>query len=153
MTNIEKWDRRFLELATLIGNWSKGPTVKVGALIVDKNKRIISTGFCGFAKNVEDTEERYLNRDIKLKLGIHAETNAILFAKKDLTECTIYCTHITCSSCASNIIQTGITRVVAQSLDIAFYERWKDDIELAFQIYKEADVRVTLYKDNEVIYV
>jgi dCMP deaminase len=150
MSRQVKWDKHWLLIATQIGTPSKGPTVKIGAVIVDPNKRLVSTGYCGFAKGVIDSEERYLNRDIKLKLGIHAELNAILFAQKDLTGCTIYCTHFTCAQCASNIIQVGINRVVVYKPDDdGFYTRWKDDIDLAHQIYSETDVEVVYYNKPE----
>tara|TARA_R110000787_G_scaffold186397_1_gene297914 strand:- start:2897 stop:3064 length:168 start_codon:yes stop_codon:yes gene_type:complete len=43
-----KWDQRFMELAAFIAQWSKDPSTKVGAVIVDpRNKRIVSTGFNG----------------------------------------------------------------------------------------------------------
>ena len=40
--NTKKWDNRFLVLAKLIGSWSKDPSTKVGAVIVDGKKNSIS---------------------------------------------------------------------------------------------------------------
>ena len=56
--SLTKWDNRFLELAKLIGSWSKDPSTQVGAVIVDNNNRILSIGFKGFPKGVEDSEKR-----------------------------------------------------------------------------------------------
>src|ERR1051326_2813900 len=55
----EKWDRRFLELAKHVSSWSKDPSTKVGAVIVDANRRVVATGYNGFPRGVEDTPERY----------------------------------------------------------------------------------------------
>ncbi len=35
----EKWDRRFIELAQHIATWSKDPSSRVGAVIVDEHRR------------------------------------------------------------------------------------------------------------------
>jgi dCMP deaminase len=118
---MTKWDRRFLELAQLVSTWSKDPNTKVGACIVDPNNRIISTGYNGFPRQLPDT---YKDRDHKLAYTIHAENNAILFAKTDLTNTTLYCTHPCCTHCSSLIIQTGISRVVTPIADPDFIKRW-----------------------------
>lgn len=41
------WDDRFMHLALLVATWSKDPSTKVGACIVDQRKRIVSVGFNG----------------------------------------------------------------------------------------------------------
>ena len=35
---LKKWHMRFLEMAELVGSWSKDPSTKVGAVIVDDNR-------------------------------------------------------------------------------------------------------------------
>src|ERR1700692_2564953 len=104
MTRQEKWDKRFLELAQFISKWSKDPSTCVGAVIVDKDLRIVSVGFNGLPKGVEDTEERLNNRDIKIKIVVHAERNAILFARTSLVGCTLYTFPFSsCSVCAGMV--------------------------------------------------
>lgn len=44
---MNKWDKRFLELAAFIAEWSKDPSTKCGAVITD-GKQIVSQGFNGF---------------------------------------------------------------------------------------------------------
>ena len=58
MNNSDIWNRRFLDLAIFISNWSKDPSSKVGAVIVDSNRRVIATGYNGLARNVHDDSER-----------------------------------------------------------------------------------------------
>lgn len=106
MTN---WHERFLTLAEHIAGWSKDPSTKVGAVIVDQQRRIVSTGYNGFPQGAKDSPT--MVRDRKLLRTLHAEANAILFAKRDLTGCTIYVTHHPCAHCAAMIIQAGITTV------------------------------------------
>ena len=144
MTN---WHNRFLELATLISSWSKDPSTKVGAVITRGN-RIISTGFNGPPQKVHDLQERFLDREMKLKMTLHAEVNAILFAKQDLKGCILYCTHPPCTQCAAMIIQSGLEEVIFPLLPSfaeapKFYERWKTDIDLSMKLFSEANIIVS----------
>ncbi|MBL3527658.1 MAG: dCMP deaminase family protein [gamma proteobacterium endosymbiont of Lamellibrachia anaximandri] len=144
-----KWDTRFLGLAAHISGWSKDPSSQVGAVITDGN-RIISLGYNGFAAGVEDAESRLTNRECKLNLTIHAEENAMIFAKRDLRGCTVYVTHPPCPRCASKLIQEEIGRVVYINPSQDFLSRWADDIELSQQMYGEAGVEMTGYEVEQV---
>mgnify|MGYP002138144723 FL=1 len=144
MTN---WPNRFLELATFISSWSKDPSTKVGAIITRGN-RIISTGFNGPPQKIHDLPERLLDREMKLRMVLHAEVNAILFAKQDLKDCTLYCTHPPCTQCAAMIIQSGLEEVIFPPLPSfaeapKFYERWKTDIDLSMKLFSEANIIVS----------
>ena len=72
---MNKWDDRFLKLATVIGNWSKDPSTKVGAVIVNDDNKIISTGYNGFPRGIRD-DDRLDNRAQKYDLIVHAEANS-----------------------------------------------------------------------------
>ena len=133
------WNRRFLELASFISKWSKDPSTKVGAVIVDCNRRIISTGYNGFPIGVSDDQERLENRDFKYKAILHAEENAIMFAKKDLSRCSLYVSSLPpCSHCASLIIQSGIKNVYTWEQEIP--ERWQESINITKTMFKESGV-------------
>jgi dCMP deaminase len=108
------WDIRFVQLAKLVSLWSKDPSTKVGAVIVRPDKTIASVGFNGFPKGVPDQPSWYEDREVKYKIVKHAEENAILFAHEDISGHTLYVYPLPpCSSCAGDIIQRGIKRVVA----------------------------------------
>ncbi len=145
----KKWDTRFLSLAAHISGWSKDPSSQVGAVITDGN-RIVSLGYNGFAAGVHDTSERLVDRATKLNLTIHAEENAMIFAKRDLRGCTVYVTHPPCPRCASKLIQDEIARVVFIAPSEDFLSRWADDLELSYQMYREADIEVTRYPLEEI---
>lgn len=136
---LNKWDHRFLGLASFIAGWSKDPSTKVGAVITKGNK-IVSVGYNGFAHGVEDTDARLNEREVKYKLVVHAEPNAIITAKQDLTGCTMYVWPLMpCHACASLIAQAGITKVVT------VYDpnpRWADSFELSRMIFREAGVEL-----------
>ena len=146
---MTKWDTRFLGLAAHISAWSKDPSSQVGAVITDGN-RIVSLGYNGFAAGVEDKAERLDDRACKLNLTIHAEENAMIFAKRDLTGCTVYVTHPPCPRCASKLIQEEVDRIVYIAPSEDFLSRWADDLELSTEMYREAGVEVTSYKLDEI---
>jgi dCMP deaminase len=145
----KKWDTRFLGLAAHISAWSKDPSSQVGAVIADGN-RIVSLGYNGFAAGVEDAPERLTDRERKLNLTIHAEENAMIFAKRDLSGCTVFVTHPPCTRCASKLIQEEVGRVVYISPSEDFLSRWSDDLILSKEMYAEAGVEVTEYGLEEI---
>ena len=148
MLNQQKWDLRYLTLAKLVASWSKDPSTKCGAVIVNPNNEIVSIGFNGFPKSVIDSEERLNNRQTKLQMMVHAERNALIFAKQDLHKCTIYTyPMMACSECAAMIIQAGINRHVSM---ITTNKNWKESFVLASQMFDEAGVNVDMYLQNEL---
>lgn len=142
MTELDKWDERFLRLAEHISTWSKDPGTAVGSCIVRPDKTIASLGFNGLPRLVEDSHERLHDRDLKLKIILHSELNSILNAKEPLAGFTIYVWPFhPCSACAAAIIQAGIKRVVAPVSD---NPRWTASFELARMMFAEAAVAVDL---------
>lgn len=136
------WNNRFLDLADHIGQWSKDPSTKVGAVIVRPDRTIVSVGYNGFPRNVIDRPDRYQNRDTKYQMVVHAEINAILTAKQSLAHCTLYVSPLhPCPQCAAAIIQSGVWRVVSRKNE---REDWKERLELSCQMFQEARVKLEL---------
>ena len=137
------WDLWFLGLAEYVASASKDPSTKVGSVIVDSKRRIVSLGYNGLPAGIEDTEERLSNRELKYKLIVHAERNALLFSNSKVENCTIYTwPFMPCSSCASLIIQSGISRVVSLNSE---NPRWLEDFFLSTRLFSEASVDLVLY--------
>ena len=136
--SLTKWDNRFLELAKLIGSWSKDPSTQVGAVIVDDNNRIVSIGFNGFPKGIKDSEKRLFEREEKYAIIVHAEANALMFANKSVEGCTIYTWPFEpCSRCAGLIIQSGIKRVVSV---VHPEKKWEKNFTISRKLFKEANI-------------
>lgn len=134
----DKWNYRFLELAEHISQWSKDPRTKVGAVIADDRKRVISMGFNGFPAGVNDDPCRYLDRETKHLFVAHAERNAIDSSPMSVVGCTLYTTHFPCNDCAKSIIQSGISelytyRVLPES-----------NYDISMLMFDEAGVRYNL---------
>ena len=115
-TNYISWDTYFMGVALLSSYRSKDPNTKVGACIVNQQKRIIGIGYNGFPYGCSDDEfpwERngdYL--DCKYPYVVHAEPNAILNSTTSLENAILYVTLFPCNECAKLIIQAGIKEIV-----------------------------------------
>ncbi len=113
------WDEYFMGVAMLSAKRSKDPNTKVGACIVNQNKRIVGIGYNGFPHGCSDDIfpwERsgdFLNT--KYPYVVHAEPNAILNSTSDLTNAILYVTLFPCNECAKLIIQSGIKEIVYAS--------------------------------------
>ena len=110
------WDLHFLSIAKLCSKKSKDPSTKVGAVIVSKDNKIISTGYNGFPKEIIDYNEWYTNREIKYSKIIHAEENAIINkGLNDITEgsCIYVYPLKPCEKCYDKLKNFGIKRFVS----------------------------------------
>ena len=147
---LEKWDQRFVRIALEVASWSKDPGTKVGAVLVS-DRRILATGYNGFPTNISDSLERYNDREVKLSLTVHAEVNAILNAAKNgasTDSSTLYVTFPPCVSCATAVIQAGITRVICPDLSSA-PERWIQSFTEGQNLLKEAGLLVSTYMPSD----
>lgn len=138
-SRLETWA---IELARHMALLSKDPSTQVGAVILSPERRLISAGYNGLPRGVDDTEERLTNRDIKYKMIRHAEANAISFATASLVGATLVCTHPCCAQCAGAAIQAGIRYVTWPKPHLYFAERWQDDMRLVREMCSEAGVTI-----------
>lgn len=145
---MDKWDKRFLNLAGHIGGWSKDPSTKCGAVITDSQNRILSTGFNGLPSGVTDSHDRLNHRPTKYRMVVHAELNAILFSRCDLTGATIYVNPMPpCAQCAAAIVQSGIARVVSFHPTPDQLSRWGEDFSIMVKMFREAGVDLHLCEE------
>jgi len=139
--NLNKWDKRFIELANHVSTWSKDPRTKVGAVVVSPDRRVISLGYNGFPRGVEDTDERLTDRATKLRFVAHAERNALDNCDQNMRDCTMYVTLQPCAECTKSIIQRGIKRVIC-ILDHSRPEYVADFVDYSAAMMQEAGVEV-----------
>lgn len=147
---MNKWDRRFMEMAHLVSTWTScfNEGRAIGAVIV-KDKRVMATGYNGAPAGLKTCKERgeCMRRKLGVKSGthaelcfaIHAEQNAIIQAAKlgiSIDGGTLYCTHQPCSMCTRIIINAGIKRVV-------YEQGYPDDFSL--ELFHEAATQLERY--------
>ena len=117
--DVLSWDQYFMGMAHLSAMRSKDPNTRVGACIVNPQKRVVGLGYNGFPYGCEDDEFPWERDgeflDTKYPYVVHAELNAILNSIQDLHGCTLYVSLFPCNECAKAIIQAGITCVVYES--------------------------------------
>lgn len=146
----EWWDRYFLGLAQHVSTASKDPSTKVGAVLVEPyTNLVVGLGYNGFPRGILDTEERYNDRETKLKLVVHAEVNAILMAGEKAKGSRMYVWPSfmlppICNECCKVAIQAGVKAIVGFIVDENKLSerqlRWKDSILFARQMCYEAGI-------------
>lgn len=148
----DRWDRHFLDRCVLNARMSKDPRTQVGAIIIGPDREQRADGFNGFPRGIADTIERLNDRDVKMRLIVHAERNAICNAARigvSVLGCTLYLAATDesgmiwggppCTACAIELIQAGIATIVSYPIK-AIPSRWHDDLAYARLIFSEAGV-------------
>lgn len=142
-----KWDKRFLKLAKHVSEWSKDPSTKVGCVLVNDDKQVISMGYNGFPRGVEDSDERLNDRSTKYLMVQHAEANTLTQAIIVERGLTAYVTHKPCANCTGLLIQSGVKRIVTTVPDSGITERFKDSFTASDLMISEADIEIEHYWD------
>jgi len=152
---ITKWDIRFMQMAKEISNWSKDPSRKIGAVAIDENRRILSTGYNGFPAGIDDSFERLNDRDKKYKYVIHAEKNCIYNACLNgisLKDSLLYVWGLpVCSECAKGVIQVGVSKVF-YGYSIKDYDdsMWLDSFQVTKSMFDEVGIEVHRINFNDL---
>jgi dCMP deaminase len=148
------WNDYFMKMALLVSERSTCLRRHVGAIIV-KEKRVLTTGYNGAAKNMKDCIELGCLRDeLNIESGtrheicraIHAEQNAIIQAGSygiNIKNGIMYCTHTPCMICAKMIVNSGIKEVIS-------YQDYSD--KKARNFLKSAGIKLKkIKKPNQII--
>lgn len=141
MSELSKWDTRWMQAAENVAQWSRDPRRKVGCIIVDDDNNQLSGGYNGFPRGIED-DDRLNQREIKLKMMVHAEANAVAAAARNghsIKGATAYISHAPCSQCVCLLIQAGISRVVFKKQE-GHSPEWQEDFQLALDLLDEAQI-------------
>ncbi len=143
-----RWHKKWIGLTRHIAeNFSKDRSTHVAAIIVDpETQSLVSEGYNGFPRGVNDQVEERHARPAKYLWTEHAERNAIyLSPRADLRGCVMYLNWDPnlgiCPPCARAILQKGIVRVVGPS--VAFPgkgEQYPTECKLAQEMLFEAGV-------------
>lgn len=151
MSDDTKWLVRHLRHARFEAlEKSKDPSTKVACLIVDDENSTISTGYNGIPRGVTDLPIR-MERPQKYKWMQHAEANAVANAARNgvsLRGSTAFVTHYPCPSCAGQLINAGIRRIVVDESQMTedFLKRYEEDFLISQSMLEESGVVVTKIK-------
>lgn len=145
----ESWINRWMQMAVFISSWSKDRSRKVGAVIVDDSQRVVSLGWNGFPRLVNDNIDSRHERPAKYLYFEHAERNAIYNAAANgyvVRGCTIFITLTPCADCARAIIQSGIKKVYCTEANWED-ETYKESFKAAKEMFSEAGVQLHFIND------
>jgi len=138
------WDNKFKGLAEHVAQWSKDRSTKVGAIIVNGRNAVVSIGYNGFPRGVNDDIEDRHDRPAKYKWTEHAERNAIYNAGQSLIGCSMYLNWFPCVDCARAISQSGIIEIICEEPDLND-PTWGDDFKITIEMMVESGVSIRYY--------
>ncbi len=152
-----RWDNYFLSMAYFVAKKSKDPSTKCGSVIVGVDNEILTTGYNGLPRGIQDGLPERDERPVKYVWYEHAERNAIYNAARigaALKNSTAYITGCPCSDCARALIQSGVARCVwdqdnAFVTDPVKQARWEESMGYTVQMFEECGMEVTIIKDFE----
>lgn len=111
---VNKWDKHFIEEAIHWSKLSHDIHTKCGAVMVDNDNTIISAGYNGFIRGIDDSDLP-LDRPDKYHFMIHAEANCIYNAtrqNKVVKGTKMYVTGKPCIACLQAMWQCGVASIV-----------------------------------------
>lgn len=148
---MSDWDARWISLCQLIATWSKDRSRQVGAVIVDSRNNVVSLGWNGFPRGVNDNIEERHSRPIKYMVTEHSERNALYnAAAKGVSPvgCKMYLQWYPCADCARAIIQCGISEVICVEPDWNDLT-YKEDFKMTRDMFIESGVLVRFLEGFE----
>jgi len=143
--SLTKWDKRFMDLAHNIAQWSRDPKRKVGCVIAHPNRRQLATGYNGFPVGIADTDARLGETEVKNSITVHAELNAILNCRIDVSGWSVYVTFAPCIDCCKAMIQAGIHSVICPNLEDN--SSWCESQRFGMNLLHESGINVIHYDE------
>lgn len=142
----QKWILRYLRLAKEVASWSKDRSKQIGAVAVNQRGIILSTGYNGFPRGIEDRLSRYSNREEKYKFIVHAEMNCIYNASYngvslDNSYLFVYGLPV-CSKCMDGVISVGVKGVFWTAKDDEIRGPWLSEYDMTLEKSMETGIPI-----------
>ncbi|MGA2130111.1 MAG: deaminase [Candidatus Pacearchaeota archaeon] len=139
---IPSWDDYFMTLVYMVASRSKDWRTHMGAVIVDQNHFIVSTGYNSFPRHIDDKKAERQEKNEKKYWILHAEENAILNSGRlTLEGCTLYTNAIPCSDkCAIQIVQKRPKEVVVDKKWPTNTAEWTERNKRTLEMFAEAEI-------------
>ena len=145
---------QYFQLAEQLANiFSKDPSTKVGAiLLADGSYQVLSLGYNGMPRGINEKDPTKWERPRKYKLIEHAERNCIYNAARHgtpLNGSIAIVTLFPCCDCARGLIQSGIKTLVTTKTEEAA-KRWGEEWKESAQMLDESGVKTILLTDEQI---
>lgn len=154
---IPGWNEYFMRMVDLAKSKSKDRSTQVGAVIVGEGNTVLSMGYNGFPRGIDDNVESRHERPIKYLWVEHSERNAIYAAARNgvkINGATMYvsCCGAPCADCCRAIIQSGIKKVVVMAGEFEGKGSWTESCTVGKEMLLEAGVQIVFlnYEYKEV---
>ena len=149
------WDAYFLTIAYLVSMRSIDTSTKCGAVLVSKDNRILSTGYNGPIRGMNDVEVP-MTRPIKYYYMVHSEMNALLAyngSYNDIQGATCYVTGEPCHDCLRSLLQKGVKRIVYSDSNLAFMSKNKEDelIKARQDMIKQTNAEIVIIPYQKIL--
>jgi len=139
------WDEYFMQMVYFIAARSKDEQTHYGAVIVQPDNSIISTGYNSFPQGVDDNVLERQERPLKYSWMAHAERNAIYLSARNGNStrgCRVYTNGTPCSDCGIAIVQAGIVEVITdKEWNNKSPEKWRESGKISLQMFKEVGIK------------
>ncbi len=152
-----KWYQWFESMAVFVSEKSKDKSTGVGCVIINDNNTVLSLGYNGFPRKINDDIEERHQRPAKYLWVCHAEINAICNAAREghsLEGATLVMNFAPypCADCVKAIIQSGIKTIVGYKHKIfpSNSEHWLESIEIGKTMMMEAGIEVIELTQEEI---
>lgn len=150
-----KYYKLTVSMATI---FSKDPSTKVASLFIyPDTMQILSMGYNGMPRGIDETIKSRWERPLKYKLTEHAERNAIYNAAQSGTSlknsiCVV--SMFPCADCTRGIIQSGCKMVISLKLDDSGskerIDRWKSDWDISLMMLQEAKIQIMFLSKSDI---
>lgn len=127
------WDEYFMAIAAAVATRADCRRRRVGAVIVSSDRRVVSTGYNGAPSGHPGCLDGHCPRGLLSYeqareftdydtgpgrcVAVHAEANALLYARTDCRGATAYVTAKPCPTCRKLLAGAGIERVLYPAAD------------------------------------
>ncbi len=144
------WDDWLMGMCFWISLRSPDPSTAHGAVLCDKQHRILGVGYNGFPRGCDDSKLPVTRPD-KYDVFLHAEENCLLNSQNLLLQSgtTMYITGFPCPNCFIRMMQCGIQRVVFGPVISSHHSSPYEDsgkVDLVYQLASMKDIQIDEYK-------
>lgn len=145
---------KYLKLAFYQASlFSKDPNTKVAAILLSQDTHnVLSTGYNGIPRGMNDNIESRWQRPDKYLWVSHAEINSLCSAARNGTpveNCVAVVTLFPCCDCAKALIQAGVKTIVTMSPDLDM-PKWGDLFQISLQMFEEVGVELITFTQKDL---
>ena len=147
-----RWVEYFRNLPHQVKLKSKDENTQIGAIIVGKDKEIVSTGYNSFPRGLKDYEKERQERPEKYYWFEHTERNFNIqwFSRIGVSTkgCTMYLSCGVPFRLSRGIINSGIIRIFCERGDVTKSKHWEENYDRSWTMLERNGIDIQFYDDD-----